>query len=164
MTSGNATSADATYSNEFLELRGEWLWGDRTDIAYRGDARTFMAAWGIFAVRFPVAHVLAMPTARFEWLDADRQQSGGQRYLLSGALNLDFTAHVRLLLDLVARPARLRPPSRDDAARRVHAERHHLRHPDPAEGLTLEPDTPAARTEGFGGTTGPHPGIEACSR
>ena len=100
VTSGKATSADATYSNEFLELRGEWLWGDRTDIAYRGDARTFMAAWGIVAVRFPVAHVLAMPTVRFEWLDADRQQSGGQRYLLSGALNLDFTAHVRLLLDL----------------------------------------------------------------
>jgi hypothetical protein len=100
VTSGKATSADATYSNEFLELRGEWLWGDRTDISYRGDARTFMAAWGIFAVRFPVAHVLAMPTVRFEWLDADRQQSGGQRYLVSGALNLDFTAHVRLLLDL----------------------------------------------------------------
>ena len=100
VTSGKATSADVTYSNEFLELRGEWLWGDRTDISYRGDARTFMAAWGIFAVRFPVAHVLAMPTVRFEWLDADRQQSGGQRYLLSGALNLDFTAHVRLLLDL----------------------------------------------------------------
>ena len=100
VTSGKAASADATYSNEFLELRGEWLWGDRTDISYRGDARTFMAAWGIFAVRFPVAHVLAMPTVRFEWLDADRQQSGGQRYLISGALNLDFTAHVRLLLDL----------------------------------------------------------------
>ncbi len=100
VTSGKATSADATYSNQFLELRGEWLWGDRTDIAYRGDARTWMAAWGIFAVRFPVAHVLVMPAARFEWLDVDRQQSGGQRYLISGALNLDFTAHVRLLLDL----------------------------------------------------------------
>jgi hypothetical protein len=100
VTSGKATSADATYSNRFLELRGEWLWGDRTDIAYRGDARTFMAAWGIFAVRFPVAHVLAMPAARFEWLDVDRQQSEGQRYLVSGALNLDFTAHVRLLLDV----------------------------------------------------------------
>ena len=46
VTSGKATSADATYSTQFLELRGEWLWGDRTDIAYRGDARTWMAAWG----------------------------------------------------------------------------------------------------------------------
>ena len=67
-----------------------------------------MAAWGIFAVRFPVAHVLAMPTARFEWLDADRQQPEGQRYLVSGALNLDFTAHVRLLLDLSRDQARPR--------------------------------------------------------
>jgi hypothetical protein len=100
VASGVATSADATYSDQRFELRGEWLWGDRTDIAYRGDARTYMAAWGIFAVRFPVAKVLAMPTARFEWLDADRQQPEGQRYLISGALNLDFTTHVRLLLDL----------------------------------------------------------------
>ncbi len=100
VTSGMATSADATYSNRFLELRDEWLWGDRTDLAYRGDARTFMAAWGIFALRFPVARVLAMPAARFEWLDVDRQHPAGQRYLISGALNLDFTAHVRLLLDL----------------------------------------------------------------
>ena len=100
VTSGAATSADATYSNSYLELRGEWLWGDRTDISYRMDARTFMSAWGIFAVRFPVGKVLAMPALRFEWLDIDRQHPEGQRYLASAALNLDFTAHVRLLLDL----------------------------------------------------------------
>lgn len=100
VTSGAATSADATYSTRLIELRGEWLWGDRTDIPYRADARTFMAAWGIFAVRFPVARVLVMPTARFEWLDADRQHPEGQRYVVSGALNLDFTTRVRLLLDL----------------------------------------------------------------
>jgi hypothetical protein len=59
-----------------------------------------MAAWGIFAVRFPVAKVLAMPALRFEWLDIDRQHPEGQRYLASAALNFDFTVHVRLLLDL----------------------------------------------------------------
>jgi hypothetical protein len=100
VSSGAATSADATYSNRNLELRGEWLYGDRTDVPTRGDARTFMAAWGIAAVRFPIARVLAMPALRFEWLDADRQQPQGQRYLASIALNLDFTARVRLLLDL----------------------------------------------------------------
>jgi hypothetical protein len=100
VTSGAATSADATYSNRLVEVRGEWLWGDRTDTSYRADARTFMAAWGILAVRFPVAGVLAIPTARFEWLDTDRQHPEGQRYVVSGALNLDFTARVRLLLDL----------------------------------------------------------------
>jgi hypothetical protein len=100
VTSGAATSADATYSNNYLELRGEWLWGDRTDVANRMNAQTFMAAWGIFAVRFPVAKVLAMPALRFEWLDIDRQHPEGQRYLASAALNFDFTVHVRLLLDL----------------------------------------------------------------
>jgi hypothetical protein len=100
VTSGAATSADATYSNTYLELRAEWLYGDRTDLPTRVDARTFMSAWGIAAVRFPVARVLAMPALRFEWLDADRQHPEGQRYLASAALNLDFTTHVRLLLDL----------------------------------------------------------------
>lgn len=100
VSSGAATSADVTYSNRLLELRGEWLYGDRTDIPTRGDARTFMGAWGIAAVRFPVARVLVMPAVRFEWLDIDLQQPEGQRYLFTGALNLDFTSHVRLLLDL----------------------------------------------------------------
>jgi hypothetical protein len=100
VSSGAATSADATYSNSTLELRGEWLYGDRTDVPTRADARRFMAAWGIAAVRFPVRRVLTMPALRFEWLDADRQHPEGQRYLASAALNLDFTAHVRLLLDL----------------------------------------------------------------
>jgi hypothetical protein len=100
VTSGAATSADATYSNRYLELRGEWLYGDQTDAPTRAGARTFMGTWGIVAVRFPVARVLAMPAVRFEWLDTDRQGPGGQHYLASGALNLDFTTHVRLLLDL----------------------------------------------------------------
>jgi len=100
VTSGAATSADATYSNRTLELRGEWLYGDRTDAPTRGNARTYMGAWGIVAVRFPVARVLVMPAVRFEWLNIDLQQPEGQRYLFTGALNLDFTTHVRLLLDL----------------------------------------------------------------
>lgn len=100
VTSGAATSADATYSNQFLELRGEWLYGDRTDAPTRGLAQTFMGAWGIVAVRFPVRWILVMPAIRFEWLNTDLQQPGGRHYLASGALNLDFTAHARLLLDL----------------------------------------------------------------
>ncbi|HVV49398.1 MAG TPA: hypothetical protein VHO06_07060, partial [Polyangia bacterium] len=97
---GKATSADLTYSNRWLELRGEWLYGDRTDLPTRVDARTFMGAWGILAVRFPVARVLVMPAFRLEWLDADREHPEGQRYLVSGALNLDVTSHVRVLFDL----------------------------------------------------------------
>ncbi len=100
VTSGVATSADATYSNQVLELRGEWLYGDRTDINTRGEARTFMAAWGILAVRFPVSRIVAVPALRFEWLDADRQHPSRENYLATAAFNLDFTAQVRLLLDL----------------------------------------------------------------
>ena len=59
-----------------------------------------MAAWGILAVRFPVSRIVAVPALRFEWLDADRQHPGQTNYLATAALNLDFTAHVRLLLDL----------------------------------------------------------------
>ena len=97
---GTAVGADATFSNQLLELRGEWLYGDRTDINYRMDARTFMAAWGLLAVRFPVGPAVLMPAARFEWLNDDLQHPEGDRYMISGALNLDITHQVRFLVDL----------------------------------------------------------------
>jgi hypothetical protein len=97
---GKAVGVDATVSTETLELRGEWLWGNRTDVAYRGDARTFMAAWGIVAVRLPVGAARVMPAARFEWLDTDREHAQAQRYFVTGALNLDISDAVRVLLDV----------------------------------------------------------------
>ncbi len=100
VTTGTAVGADATFSNQLLELRGEWLYGDRTDINYRMDARTFMAAWGLLAVRFPVGPAVLMPAARFEWLNDDLQHPEGDRYMISGALNLDITHQVRFLVDL----------------------------------------------------------------
>lgn len=99
VTAGKAVSADATYSTHRFGVRGEWLWGDRTDTT-QGPAETFMAAWALAVVHFPLAGIDWIPGVRFEWLDANRQQPDGQRYLLSGALNLDFTDKVRLLLDL----------------------------------------------------------------
>ncbi len=100
VTNGTAVGADATFSNELLEVRGEWLYGDRTDIHTRMDARTFMAAWGLVAVRVPVGPAVLMPAARFEWLNDDLQHPEGDRYLVSGALNLDVTHQVRFLVDL----------------------------------------------------------------
>jgi hypothetical protein len=100
VSTGKAVGADATISNQLFELRGEWLWGDRTDVYYRIDARTFMAAWGMLAVRFPVGHVLLMPAGRFEWLNDDLQHPEGDRYLITGAVNLDVTRQLRFLLDL----------------------------------------------------------------
>jgi hypothetical protein len=100
VTTGTAVGVDATFSNQLLELRGEWLYGDRTDINYRMDARTFMAAWGLLAVRFPVGPAVLMPAGRFEWLNDDLQHPEGDRYMISGALNLDITHQVRFLVDL----------------------------------------------------------------
>ena len=96
-----AMSADVSYERKRYELRTEWLWGDRADEVNRGDARTFMAAWGIAAVKIPVRHDVVMPAARFEWLDADREHGIGSRYLMTLALNvMDVADSVRVLVDV----------------------------------------------------------------
>ncbi len=99
VTTGKAVAADATVSNRLLELRGEWLWGDRTDINSRGDALTYMGAWGMAAVRFAVDGIVIMPAARFEWLNDDLQHPEGDRYIITGALNLDVARQLRFLFD-----------------------------------------------------------------
>jgi hypothetical protein len=99
--SGFAVSADATLSMKLIELRVEWLRGDRTDLASRGDARTFMGAWGIAAIRLPVRTVVVMPAFRLEWLDSDREHPTlGGREIFSGALNVDVTDKLRMVGDL----------------------------------------------------------------
>ena len=98
---GQAVSADIRYSRKRLELRAEWLWGDRADEANRGDARTFMAAWVIAAVRLRLDPVVLMPAVRFEWLDADREHEIGRRYVFSTAVDvMDVSESVRLLIDV----------------------------------------------------------------
>lgn len=105
---GKAMSADAMYDGKRLALRGEFLWGDRTDENHRGDdlmgnggARTFMGAWFIGAYKVPVDKLAIMPAARFEWLDADREHPVGRRLYISGAINvMDKADQVRVLLDV----------------------------------------------------------------
>ena len=98
---GRAISADATWHRKRYEIRGEWLWGTRSDEDNAGLAKTWMAAWGIAAVRFPVDEVVLMPAARFEWLDADLEHDIGRRYYISGGLNvMNRTDSVRVLLDV----------------------------------------------------------------
>jgi hypothetical protein len=99
VSKGKAVAADATISNHLLAIRGEWLWGDRTDINTRMDAQTYMGAWGMVAVRFPVDHIIIMPAARFEWLNDDLQHPEGDRYLITGALNIDVVSQLRFLFD-----------------------------------------------------------------
>lgn len=101
-TAGKAVSADASVIFKALEVRAEWLWGDRTDRAIATDARTWMAFWAVGAVKLDVSDsVRLMPAVRFEWLDADREHPIGRRYLISGGLNvMDRTDSLRLLLDV----------------------------------------------------------------
>jgi hypothetical protein len=99
VSTGKAAAVDATISNSLLVLRGEWLWGDRTDVTTRGMAQTYMGVWGMVAARFPLEGVLVMPAARFEWLNDDLQYSEGDRYLITGALNVDVAKQLRFLLD-----------------------------------------------------------------
>ena len=101
-TAGKAVSADASFVSKDLEIRAEWLWGDRTDSALAANASTWMAFWAVGAVKLDVSDaVRLMPAVRFEWLDADREHPIGRRYLVSGALNLmDHADSVRLLLDV----------------------------------------------------------------
>jgi hypothetical protein len=99
VSTGKAVAVDATISNHLLVLRGEWLWGDRTDINTRMDAQTYMGAWGMTAVRLAVDGVVIMPAVRFEWLNDDLQHPEGDRYLVTGALNVDVAKQLRFLFD-----------------------------------------------------------------
>jgi hypothetical protein len=104
LAAGRAVSGDLTFSWKEWEVRGEWLWGQRTDVVSRryadgSEARTFLGAWGLVHYRFAVGPTWVMPALRAEWLDADREHPVGERLALSGALNLDFTPNVRLQLD-----------------------------------------------------------------
>jgi len=51
------------------------------------------------AVRFPIDRVLLLPAVRFEWLNDDLQHPEGDRYIVTGALNVDVTNQLRFLFD-----------------------------------------------------------------
>ena len=106
--SGAAFSADVSVLFDRFVFRSEWLTGDRTDNDVtiplkqrRGDARTFMSAWGMAALRWPAFGVVFVPAARAEYLDTDREHANlGGILHLSGALNVDLTERVRLMVDV----------------------------------------------------------------
>jgi hypothetical protein len=108
---GKAFSADITVKVSNLEVRAEWMTGDRTDNDFRepvaelhrGDARSFMAGWLIAAYTIPIQQYRLMPALRVEWLDADLEHSIGSRRLISAGVNFDFSDNVRALVDLTRR-------------------------------------------------------------
>jgi hypothetical protein len=105
---GLAYSADVIVKTGPLVVRAEWLSGDRTDNDVpvplkqrRGDARTFMSAWGLVAARLPVGSVHLIPAFRLEWLDVDREHTQtGSMIHLSGAVTLELSERLRLLGDV----------------------------------------------------------------
>jgi hypothetical protein len=104
---GLAYGVDVTLSLQRVVLRAEWLAGDRTDndVAVpvkerRGDARTFMSGWAMALVRVPVGRIVVVPAARAELLDTDREHPTGEILHVSAALNVDFSARVRVLADV----------------------------------------------------------------
>lgn len=106
LDAGFAWSADAMLQFENWQLRAEVLGGDRTDMVSRRnpdlaeDAKHFLGAWFLAAMRLPVKSGVFMPAARVEWLDADREHDVGQRWLFTAGLNFEFDANMRLLLDV----------------------------------------------------------------
>jgi len=100
LSSGKAYSADVTFSLSGFELRWEGMLGRRTDQWEIRDAyRDFIATWLIAAQRFPVGAMVLMPAVRAEYLDVDRKHVGGARLLLTGGINLELNANLRLLVD-----------------------------------------------------------------
>lgn len=104
---GVAYSAHAELLLEQLTVRTEIVAGDRTDndveaplLLRRGEARTFVGAWGMAAVRLPVAQVVLIPAGRAEWLDVDRESDVGALLRLSVGLNVDLSERVRTLVEL----------------------------------------------------------------
>ena len=102
LSAGKAYSADVTFALAGFELRLEGLLGRRTDIQWeiRDANRDFLAAWTVAAYRIPIGSTVLMPALRAEWLDVDRKHAGGGRLYLTGAVNLELNANVRLLIDV----------------------------------------------------------------
>ena len=94
----------------------EWLFGSRTDagarrgthVAGRDRARSYRLALG--------ADVAIEPALMAEWLDADREEKVGARFVWTGAIDIDFGESVRLLLELERTEVEARTPRLDDAA------------------------------------------------
>lgn len=96
---GTAVGVDVGLERWHLRLRTEALIGDRTDVANAYGAEHFAALWALVAYRFRAGSLHFMPAVRAEWLDADRDHSGGVREQLSLAWSTLFSKDIRCVLD-----------------------------------------------------------------
>jgi hypothetical protein len=97
---GKALGGDLSLAIDHFALRGEFLAGTRTDLIYRGDARTFISGWGIASYRIPIDTWSLLPALRVEWLDNDHEHDTGGQLYLTGALNFDVTSNLRVVVDM----------------------------------------------------------------
>lgn len=114
---GGAVSGDVSVAVGRMELRAEGLYGKRTDMMsrlndgtgfYVGDCPSgtchWLAGWGLVTYRVAVGkRSVLMPAVRAEWLEMNREQRSGKRTYLTGALDLDVTPELRLLVDVTWR-------------------------------------------------------------
>jgi hypothetical protein len=99
-SSGQAYSADVTFSRERWMLRTEAMVGTRVDHDTRYGAERWGAVWGIAAYRFAAGPIQLQPALRAEWLDTDLERKAGLRRQLSLALAAYFSKATRLLADV----------------------------------------------------------------
>ena len=98
--SGQAFSADITFSRWNLMLRTEGMLGTRVDHDTLYGAKKFGAYWAIASYRFPAGPVDLQPSLRAEWLDTDLEHSVGMRRTLTAAFAAWVTKNVRFTLDV----------------------------------------------------------------
>ncbi|MEK6607433.1 MAG: hypothetical protein AABZ30_07215, partial [Myxococcota bacterium] len=114
---GAAGGADGRLAVGEARAQSEWLFGARTDAGPRGAARTWQGATALASYSLALgADVAIEPALMAEWLDADREEKVGARFVWTGAIDIDFGESVRLLLELERTEVEARTPRLDDAA------------------------------------------------
>lgn len=102
MYRGAAVGFDATLAYRLLEVRGEVLAGQRTDVNPYSTARQpdFLAAWLLVAPKIPVGKWVLVPAAKAEILDIDALNTGGRRQVLSLVVGAMPLPGYRVILDV----------------------------------------------------------------
>jgi hypothetical protein len=102
MRRGAAAGTDVTLAYRHLELRGEFLFGKRTDAVQPSDGSqsSFWAAWLVIAPKISVGRWLLVPAAKAEILDTDALNPNGQRRSVTGVLGLVPVTGLRIVADV----------------------------------------------------------------
>jgi hypothetical protein len=103
MTKGGAMGVDATVAYKHLEVRGEFLLGQRTDpaVAANEKQKNFWAAWVVVAPKIKLGKWWLVPAVKAEILDVDAQDdTTGRRRVLEGVVAVVPHEGVRIMADV----------------------------------------------------------------